>query len=196
MTDYSLKLNQCIPVLPDIRGISGNYPDITYNKVAFDSRKIQPGSIYVALAGINVDGHDFIQHAIQKGACAVIGTKDMPSELAVPYIRVADARLAMAWASAALYRFPSNEMVMIGVTGTDGKTTTSTYLYNILREAGFKASLISTVSAVIDDQEIDTGFHVTTPESPDIQHYLAEMRSAGLHMRYVKSPLTDWHNNV
>lgn len=180
MTDYSLKLNQCIAVLPDIRSISGNYPDITYNKVAFDSRKIQPGSIYVALAGINVDGHDFIQHAIQKGACAVIGTKDMPSELAVPYIRVADARLAMAWASAALYRFPSNEMVMIGVTGTDGKTTTSTYLYNILREAGFKASLISTVSAVIDDQEIDTGFHVTTPESPDIQHYLAEMRDAGV----------------
>jgi UDP-N-acetylmuramoyl-L-alanyl-D-glutamate--2,6-diaminopimelate ligase len=58
MTDYSLKLNQCIAVLPDIRSISGNYPDITYNKVAFDSRKIKPGSIYVALAGINVDRHD------------------------------------------------------------------------------------------------------------------------------------------
>ncbi len=71
-------------------------------------------------------------------------------------------------------------MIMLGVTGTDGKTTTSTYLYQILRHAGIKASLISTVSAVIDGEEIDTGFHVTTPESPDIQRYLANMRNAGV----------------
>ncbi|MHC1771519.1 MAG: UDP-N-acetylmuramoyl-L-alanyl-D-glutamate--2,6-diaminopimelate ligase [Flexilinea sp.] len=180
MTDYSLKLNQCIAVLPDIRSISGNYPDITYTNIQFDSRKIKPGNIYIALEGINVDGHDYIQQAIQNGACAVIGTKDIPAEFSVPYIRVADARLAMAWASAALYGFPSNNMTMLGVTGTDGKTTTSTYLYQILQQAGIKASLISTVSAVIDGEEIDTGFHVTTPESPDIQRYLANMRNAGI----------------
>ncbi len=180
MADYSLKLNQCIAVLPDIRSISGNYPDITYNKVSFDSRKIEPGSIYVALEGTNVDGHDFIQQAIQNGACAVIGTREIPTPYPVPYIRVADARMAMAWASAALYHFPSDDMVMIGVTGTDGKTTTSTYLYNILHQAGFKVGLISTVSALIDGKEVDTGFHVTTPDSPEIQKYLADMRNSGI----------------
>ncbi len=180
MKHYSLKLNQCIAVIPDIRSISGNYPDITFHDIHFDSRKIEPGMIYVALKGINTDGHSFIQSAIQNGACAVIGTDEIATELSVPYIRVLDARLAMAWAAAALYKFPSNQMTVIGVTGTDGKTTTATLLYHILRHAGLKTSLISTVSAIINDHEIDTGFHVTTPESPDIQRYLAAMRDEGV----------------
>ncbi|HOW07064.1 MAG TPA: UDP-N-acetylmuramoyl-L-alanyl-D-glutamate--2,6-diaminopimelate ligase [Flexilinea sp.] len=180
MNHYSLKLNQCLTVLPEIRSISGNKPDITYEDITFDSRKVTPGSIYVALKGINTDGHNFIPNAIQNGAVAVIGSNDMPTELPVPYIRVENPRLAMAYAAAALYRFPSNEMAVIGVTGTDGKTTTATLMYHILRKAGLKAGLISTVSAIINDREIDTGFHVTTPESPDIQRYLAQMRDEGI----------------
>ncbi len=180
MKHYSLKLNQCIAILTDIRGVTGNYPGITYTGVQFDSRAIKPGDIYIALKGISADGHNYIPNAIQAGACAVIGTNDMPTELSVPYIQVADPRLAMALASAALYNFPANDMVIIGVTGTDGKTTTSTFLYQILVEAGLNASMISTLSAIINGKEIDTGFHVTTPESPDIQRYLAQMRDEGV----------------
>lgn len=180
MTQPSLKLNQCIAVLPDIREISGNYPEIVYTDVCFDSRQITPGSIYCAIKGISADGHNFIQAAVQAGACAVIGTETLTQPIGVPYIRVNDSRLAMAWAAAALYGFPSRDMVVFGVTGTDGKTTTSVYLYNILKKAGFKVGLISTVSAVIGDETLDTGFHTTTPDSPEIQKFLGEMRDKGI----------------
>ena len=180
MNKPSLKLMQCISVLPGIREITGNTPNIEYNDVTYDSRKVKPGAIYVAIPGINTDGHDYITNAVQNGAAAVIGSKSIPFRPSVPYIRVEDAREAMAWAVAALYGFPSESMTVIGVTGTDGKTTTSIYLYNILRAAGLHTGLISTVSAIIDDEELDTGFHVTTPESPDIQRYLSMMREHGV----------------
>ena len=180
MNKPSLKLMQCIGILPGIREITGNMPNVEYNDVTFDSRKVQPGSIYVAIPGINTDGHDYISAAIQNGAAAVIGSKSLPMAPSVPYIRVEDSREAMAWAVAALYGFPSESMTVIGVTGTDGKTTTSIYLYNILRAAGLHTGMISTVSAIINDEELDTGFHVTTPESPDIQRYLAMMRDKGV----------------
>ena len=171
---------QCIGILPGIREINGNMPNVTYNDVTYDSRKVKPGSIYVAIPGISTDGHDYISAAVQNGASAVIGCKSIPVLPSVPYIRVEDSREAMAWAVAALYGFPSESMTVIGVTGTDGKTTTSIYLYNILRAAGLHTGMISTVSAMIDNEELDTGFHVTTPESPDIQRYLAMMRDKGV----------------
>ena len=180
MNKPSLKLMQCIGILPGIREINGNMPNVTYNDVTYDSRKVKPGSIYVAIPGISTDGHDYILAAVQNGASAVIGCKSIPVLPSVPYIRVEDSREAMAWAVAALYGFPSESMTVIGVTGTDGKTTTSIYLYNILRAAGLHTGMISTVSAMIDDEELDTGFHVTTPESPDIQRYLAMMRDKGV----------------
>ena len=180
MNKPSLKLMQCISVLPGIREIIGNTPNIEYNDVTFDSRKVKPGAIYVAIPGINTDGHDYIQSAVQNGAAAVIGSKSIPVLPSVPYIRVEDSREAMAWAVAALYGFPAESMTVIGVTGTDGKTTTSIYLYNVLRAAGLHTGLISTVSAIIDEEELDTGFHVTTPESPDIQRYLSMMRDRGV----------------
>lgn len=180
MKETSKKLMQCISVLPGIREIIGNTPDTVYKDVCFDSRKITPGSIYVAIPGINSDGHEYIPDAVRNGASAVIGSEPLPYSIPVPYIRVEDSREAMAWACAALYDFPARSMTVIGVTGTDGKTTSSIYLYNILRAAGFHTGMISTVSAVIDDEEMDTGFHVTTPDSPDIQRYLAEMRDKGM----------------
>ena len=180
MNKSSLKLMQCIGILPGIREITGNMPNVEYCDVTFDSRKVKPGSIYVAIPGINTDGHDYISAAVQNGAAAVIGSKSIPIQPSVPYIRVEDSREAMAWAVAALYGFPSESMTVIGITGTDGKTTTSIYLYNILRAAGLHAGMISTVSAMIDGEELDTGFHVTTPESPDIQRYLAMMRDKGV----------------
>lgn len=181
--EYQLKLNQLIPFLPEVRSISGNKPNIVYNAVTFDSREVRPGAIYVALQGTSVDGHDFIPNAIENGATAIIGTSGLARDtfdLPVPYIRVSDSRCAMAWAAAALYNFPARDLVTIGVTGTDGKTTTSTILYYILKEAGFATGMITTVAAMINGVEIDTGFHVTTPESPDVHRFLAEMRDSGV----------------
>lgn len=142
--------------------------------VSYDSRLVEEGNIYVALKGLSVDGHAFIQQAIQQGALAICGMKAIES-LDVPYFQVEDSRVALAYLSAAFVNFPGKRMTVIGVTGTDGKTTTSHFIYNILREAGYPTGMITTVSARFQDREIDTGFHVTTPEAPQIQALLAQM---------------------
>jgi UDP-N-acetylmuramoyl-L-alanyl-D-glutamate--2,6-diaminopimelate ligase len=130
--------------------------------------------------GGNVDGHQFIDSAIERGAAAVVGTRP-DIAIAVPYVQIeGDDRLVMAEFSAAFYNNPSRELVTIGITGTDGKTTTTNLVYHILQTAGIPTGMISSVSAVVGKDTLDTGFHVTTPESPDIQRYLAHMRDAGL----------------
>lgn len=149
--------------------------------IVLDSRQVQPGYLFVALSGGNTDGHRYIPAAVERGAAAVVGNRsicEMPSDL--PYVQVENARYALAYLSAAFYDFPARSMTIVGVTGTDGKTTTSSIIYSILRSAGLRAGIISTVNAVIGDEVIDTGFHVTTPEAPDVQRYLAKMRDAGL----------------
>lgn len=154
-------------------------PAVTITGVALDSRKVEQGNLFVALTGGSTDGHRFIPGALERGAVAVVGTQPL-ADLSVPYVQVEDTRRALAYLSAAFYGFPAQHLIVIGVTGTDGKTTTSNLLYSILRQAGIKAGMISTVNAVIGDEEIDTGFHVTTPEAPDVQRYLAHMLAAGL----------------
>jgi UDP-N-acetylmuramoyl-L-alanyl-D-glutamate--2,6-diaminopimelate ligase len=144
-----------------------------------DSRLVRPGDLFVAMKGGSADGHDFIANAISGGAAAVVGEKVL-EELAVPYIRVEDARQSLSWLAAAFYGYPARKLTVIGVTGTDGKTTTCNLIYKILLAAGIKAGLISTVNAVIGDETLDTGFHVTTPDAPDVQRYLARMVEAGL----------------
>ncbi len=153
--------------------------EILVNGLAFDSRLVKPGNLFFALTGKNSDGHEFIPDAIKQGAAAVVGTQEL-SELGVPYLRVSDGRLALAQLSASFYNFPARELVVIGVTGTDGKSTTANLIYAILQAAGFPTGMISTVNAQIGDRILDTGFHVTTPEAPDVQRYLAEMVSAGM----------------
>ncbi len=154
-------------------------PQVPVNGIQFDSRKVSPGDIFVAFAGGNIDGHDFIQSAISRGAMAVVGTRNL-AQLEVPYIKVGDSREALAYLSAAFYDNPARKMTVIGVTGTDGKTTTANLIYEIFKAAGLHTGLISTVNAVIGDKVIDTGFHVTTPEATEIQHLLADMVEAGI----------------
>lgn len=158
---------------------SGDLPSLLVTGIALDSRAVQPGNIFVAMSGGSTDGHRYIPAAIERGAVAVVGTQPL-DRLAVPYIQVEDTRVALAYLSAAFYGFPARRLVVIGVTGTDGKTTTSNLIYKILQQAGIRAGMISTVNAVIGDEEIDTGFHVTTPEAPDVQRYLWHMLDAGL----------------
>lgn len=155
-----------------------NYPDVEINGIQFDSRKVIDGNLFVAMSGGSADGHDFIPAAIAKGAAAVVGTKDL--KLSVPYLKVEDAREALAHLAASFYDHPGRKLTVIGVTGTDGKTTTSNLIFSILKTAGIMAGLVSTVNAVIGDEVIDTGFHVTTPESTEVQQLLAKMVEAGL----------------
>ncbi|MEW6578073.1 MAG: UDP-N-acetylmuramoyl-L-alanyl-D-glutamate--2,6-diaminopimelate ligase [Chloroflexota bacterium] len=142
---------------------------------------VQPGGVFLARRGASVDGHDLIAEAVARGAAAVVGERP-PDAVAcpVPYAQVADGRAALGPLASAYYGHPSHKLVVIGVTGTDGKTTTATLIHSILRAAGLRAGLISTVSAVIGDEALETGLHVTTPGADEVQMYLARMVAAGL----------------
>ncbi len=154
-------------------------PDAEITGIAIDSRAVKPGYLFVAMKGGSVDGHDYIAKAIENGAAAIIGDRDL-NGFSVPYIRLENPRQSLTWLAAAFYEWPASKLTVIGVTGTDGKTTTSNLIYKILVAAGIKAGMISTVNAVIGDEVLDTGFHVTTPDAHDVQAYLAKMVGAGL----------------
>ncbi len=154
-------------------------PDVQITGISIDSRVVEPGHLFVAMKGGTTDGHDYIQSAIDNGVVAVVGEEEI-SGLAVPYIRLVHTRQALTWLAGSFYRWPARHLTVLGVTGTDGKTTTCNLIYKILAAAGFKAGMISTVNAVIGDEMLDTGFHVTTPDAHDVQFYLAKMVEAGL----------------
>jgi UDP-N-acetylmuramoyl-L-alanyl-D-glutamate--2,6-diaminopimelate ligase len=157
-----------------------NVPDIPISGISIDSRAVQPGHLFVAMKGGSVDGHDYIPKAIENGAVAVVGEQEV-GRIANPlYIQLENSRRALSWIAASFYDWPGRKLTMIGVTGTDGKTTTTNLIYQILLAAGIKAGMISTVNAVIGDEVLDTGFHVTTPDAHDVQRYLAQMVAARL----------------
>ncbi len=160
--------------------ISGSPDETQIEQIRIDSRQVEVGDLFVATKGRNLDSHRFISQAVQKGAAAVVGMDDPPPDLVIPYIQVENSRQALAYLAAALYDHPAQKLTVIGVTGTDGKTTTCNLLYQILQQAGFKTGMISTVNAIIGTEVLDTGFHVTTPDAPAVQKYLAQMVAAGL----------------
>jgi len=157
-----------------------NIPDIPITGISIDSRAVKPGHLFVAMKGGSVDGHDYIPKAIDNGAVAIVGERNVGQVTNLPYIRLENPRRVLTWIAAAFYNWPGRKLTVIGVTGTDGKTTTTNLIYQILLAAGIKAGMISTVNAVIGDEVLDTGFHVTTPDAHDVQRYLARMVEAGL----------------
>ncbi len=154
-------------------------PDAQITGISLDSRAVKTGHLFVAMQGGTTDGHDYIQQAMDNGAVAIVGEKDV-GQINLPYIRLANTRQALTWIAGSFFLWPSRQLTVIGVTGTDGKTTTTNLIYNILKAAGLKAGMISTVNAVIGNEVLDTGFHVTTPDAHDVQFYLAKMAEAGL----------------
>ena len=145
--------------------------------VSYDSRATQPGDLFVAMTGFAADGHAFIGKAMAAGASAVLCQKQ-PEDPAVPYVRVADSRRALAEVGANFFGHPADSMTMVGVTGTNGKTTTTYLLKSILEQAaGAKVGLIGTNQNMIGEEVIPT--ERTTPESFELQRLFAQMRDAG-----------------
>ncbi|MCX6050792.1 MAG: UDP-N-acetylmuramoyl-L-alanyl-D-glutamate--2,6-diaminopimelate ligase [Chloroflexi bacterium] len=196
-------LADLLHALPDAQVYANIDPaTVDIQQITADNRTITPGALFVALQGRQVDGHHFIGDATNRGALAVVGTLS-PSELAqqgrplpahLPYVQVKNSRLALATCCAVFYHFPSRALTVIGVTGTDGKTTTSSLLEAILAvatrenadDAG-RVGVITTVGAKIRGEARDTGLHVTTPDAPEVQHFLAQMREAGCVYAVVES---------
>jgi len=160
---------------------NNDVPDLQVRGISIDSRNVKPGYCFVAIRGVggDRDGHDYIQEAIKNGAVAIVGDRELDG-FSVPYIQIENSRRALTWIAGAYHDWPGRKLTVIGVTGTDGKTTTTNLLYQIMISAGFKAGMISTVNAVIGKDVLDTGFHVTTPDAHDVQRYLANMVDAGL----------------
>ena len=172
-----MKLSELIHQLPF--SSSQIDDDVEINGVVSDSRLVKPSFLFVAVIGENSDGHEYISAAIASGAVAVVGTKSLRG-LKIPYLQVKDSRAALPYLAAAFYGFPARKLTMIGVTGTDGKTTTTNMIFQILKATGIKVGMISTINAVFADHLLDTGFHVTTPDAPDVQRYLSQMVNAGV----------------
>jgi UDP-N-acetylmuramoyl-L-alanyl-D-glutamate--2,6-diaminopimelate ligase len=179
-----MRLASLLAALPSLPASSPDAdPEIT--SITADSRQVTPGSLFVAIRGQSFDGHRFIPAALAQGAAAVVAESGAAEAAALPagaapLVTVPDTRQTLAWLAAAWHGFPSRRLVLVGVTGTDGKTTTASLIHASLIAAGLRAGLISTVSAVIGDETLDTGFHVTTPEALEVQGYLARMAAAGL----------------
>jgi UDP-N-acetylmuramoyl-L-alanyl-D-glutamate--2,6-diaminopimelate ligase len=145
--------------------------------VAYDSRQVARGSVFIALRGQQADGAAFARDAVARGAIAVVSEAPAPAGVAVPWVQVPDARLALAALAAALYRHPSEALTLVGITGTNGKTTTSYLLTSVFESAGVKCGRIGTVGYRIGNREFEAAR--TTPEAPELQRMLRDMVSQG-----------------
>ena len=155
-------------------------PGLEVTALAYDSRRVVPGSLFFAVPGFKANGHDFITQVMEKGAAAtVVENWQEPHQGApFPQIQVDDVRLAMAWAAANFYGHPSRRMDMVGVTGTNGKTTTTFLIDSILRATGRRTGLLGGIEYRLGGRSLPAAR--TTPESIDLQAMLAEMLSAGI----------------
>jgi UDP-N-acetylmuramoyl-L-alanyl-D-glutamate--2,6-diaminopimelate ligase len=146
------------------------------NAVAYDSRLVQRGDVFVALRGLHADGATFAQQAIDRGAVAVVSEQPAPAGTTVAWAVVDDARLALATLAAAFYRHPSSDMQVVGITGTNGKTTTAYLVASIFDAANLRCGLLGTVGYRIGSEVREATR--TTPEAPDVQRMLREMVDA------------------
>ncbi len=159
--------------------------DVAISKIEFDSRKIELGAVFVAIRGTLSDGHDYIEKAISLGARVII-CEIFPNKLHdnVTYIQVADTNEALAFLAANFYDNPADKIKLVGVTGTNGKTTIASLLYQLFKKAGYKVGLLSTVKIMVDADEFKATH--TTPDSLTLNYYLDQMVQNGCEFCFME----------
>lgn len=164
--------------------ILGN-PDVEISQLTIDSRQVAPKTLFAALKGTQTDGHSYIQKAIELGASAIL-CQDLPEVInpEVTYIQVADSAEALGYASSNFYDNPSSKLKLVGITGTNGKTTTVTLLFRLFRALGYRCGLVSTVQNQIDEAIIPSTH--TTPDAINLNKLLAQMVEAGCTFAFME----------
>ncbi|MFC0877673.1 UDP-N-acetylmuramoyl-L-alanyl-D-glutamate--2,6-diaminopimelate ligase [Saccharicrinis sp. FJH2] len=171
-------MKKLLDILQDIRPtkIVGN-SDVIFGSIQFDSRKVGEGDIFVAMRGTQTDGHMYIPQVIEKQAAAIV-CEILPEEMPahITFIQVESASKALGQLISAFYGYPSQQMTLVGVTGTNGKTSIATLLYNLFKSLGYKAGLLSTVVNYVDDTKIEATH--TTPDAITINKLMHDMVEA------------------
>jgi len=159
--------------------------DVVVNSIQYDSRKVEKNDLFVAIKGVHSDGHSFIEKAIENGA-SVIVAETLPEHKIenITYVEVQSSSSALAFMAANFYQHPSENLRLIGVTGTNGKTTVASLLYNLFKAAGYKVGLISTVKVMVDNTSHSTSH--TTPDSLVINSYLQQMNNVGVEFCFME----------
>ncbi|MBH8603088.1 UDP-N-acetylmuramoyl-L-alanyl-D-glutamate--2,6-diaminopimelate ligase [Thermoactinomyces sp. CICC 10522] len=163
--------------------VAGGDPDTEITGIQIDSRQVKPGDLFIALQGFNVDGHRFVEQAVANGAAALMVEK--PVTAPVPVIMVPDSRRAMAIVAAEFYRYPTEELKLIGITGTNGKTTTTYLIEQLLAGAGYKSGVIGTIQTKIGERVLAA--KNTTPEVVDLQKTFRMMRDEGCEYSVIEA---------
>ena len=168
--------------------------DIRINSIQYDSRKVDKNDVFIAIKGMHSDGHLFIEKAIENGA-SVIVAEFLPENKInnITYVEVESSSLALAFMAANFYQHPSENLKLIGITGTNGKTTVASLLYNLFKAAGYKVGLISTVKIMVGDTSFSTSH--TTPDSLVINSYLKQMNAIGVEFCFMEVSSHGIHQN-
>ena len=169
-------LQELLSLLPG--AVVSGPAQIAISSITADSRQAQPGALFICLPGHRVDGHDYICQAADAGAAAVLVERDVSIPAGLTAVRVADTRQAMQTLAPYFYDYPGRQLRLIGVTGTNGKTTTTHLIRDILTTAGLKTGLIGTIHVMIGDESLPVAN--TTPDVLDLQALLDRMRTSGV----------------
>ncbi len=179
-------LDELISALPPYRALNWQ-SGLSVQGLRSDSRQVMPGDLFIAVQGVAVDGHRYAAAAVERGAVALVLEHEVAGCEGVPTLTVRNSREALAWLHAAWQGHPGRQLRVIGVTGTDGKTTTTRLIAGILNSSGRRTGSVDSVGAFVGDVELDTGFHTTTPDAPQVQAYLRQMVTAGMQYAVLES---------
>jgi UDP-N-acetylmuramoyl-L-alanyl-D-glutamate--2,6-diaminopimelate ligase len=185
-----MKLQQLLEGLPTPPiALTGNAADVEIEGMAYDSRKVAPGWLFVAVRGTHTDGHRYIAGAFGHGARAAVGEEPAPADLppGAVYVQVGDSRPDLAWLADAFYDHPSRKLGLIGITGTKGKSTTTNLVAEVFQRAGLTSGLMSTLNFRIGDHDWENETRQTTQESLENHAMLAEMVRQGVRYGVVET---------